>query len=174
MEECNEVNVKELYVIKEDVKGMDLKRLKDDIFTFSYQIYDQMYPDIEVPKNSISVGEIYESKNFFSCQVRFIKNGIIMKCNYVKEDGTFIFEIYEMTHCRHCMRVAYTEEEAGNNIYYHFLSNTDYIDEVKKENLEYLNKQKKELNKQKKKNSKVAALPKRKKIKKVAKGKIKQ
>ena len=163
MEQC-----KEIYVCVENLENINLKKLKDDIFIFSHRIYEQMYPDIEIPKKSISVGEIYESKNFLSCQVRFIKNGTIMKCNYIKEDGTFDFEIYEMTHCRHCARVSYTEEEAEKDVYHYFLYNEDYIDEVKKENLEYLNKQKeKELKKQEKIKRQIIIPTKRKKMQKI-------
>lgn len=130
-----EENLVKVYI--EDPDNINMNKLRDDMYDFAvYSLFRRYYGDEGIPYKSVSVGEIYDSKYSDSCQIRFMKNGLIVKCKYIKEKGLFEFEFYELTHVNHCYRIE--NEESG---YKYFSEFKDYIDEVKQENKDYYEEQ---------------------------------
>lgn len=124
------------------------KILEEDMCRFMWNIiHDNHYVD-EVPNGSVSVGLLYDSKDTKSLQVRFLKNGLIVKCKYIKSTGLFEFEFYELKHVHHCYRIK-SEDEC----WYRLVGDTkDYIEDVNQQNKEYyISQQEKENTKKQKK-----------------------
>jgi hypothetical protein len=97
----------------EDKNNIDDKLMKEDMISFALYIMDKL--DEKVPDNSMSVGNIYDSKKYKNCQIRFIENNIIMRIIYHKDSGNFKYEVYKLQEIYNGQRI---KENPNDEIYY--------------------------------------------------------
>lgn len=57
---------------------------------------ETIYPGIEIPKYSITVGNIYKNKQSMSCQVKLPANNIIVMVKYFCDKKKFECKCYKM------------------------------------------------------------------------------
>lgn len=102
--------------------------LEDKIFCICRMLFEKYRPGEYIPPSSVSIGNIYESTKSKSCQVRFKKNGIIIKVKYSKEDWTFECEVYELTHIKHVYH-GYSIKDSIKTDSATFIEYKDYIED---------------------------------------------
>lgn len=105
-------------------------QIEQTMYTLAYQTYEEYYPDALVAPKSVNVGELYESNNSYSCQIRFTMNGVICKCKFIKDTSEYEIEFYELTHLRKGKSIRHE----GNEMC--FLLTGDNIEERKQKDLE--------------------------------------
>ena len=77
---------------------MTKEEIQDEMYVCAKVQFKYYYPNETILDNSISVGNIYESANGYHCQIRFLKNGVIIKCTYNKKTACYTSDFYELKH----------------------------------------------------------------------------
>lgn len=81
---------------------MTPKELSYAFRTICLCYYTKRYPyDDNILLDSISIGKIYDNPKSINCQIRFLNNGHMFHCSYIKETEEILIDVYKINDVIH-------------------------------------------------------------------------
>lgn len=96
-----------------DITVLDNYDLKDIFMMVALSTFGATYFEEEVPKNSVSIGNIYKNTKNYNCQIKFKDNNAICMCSYDINERKFTCRFYRLESEADCIYGVVNNKETG-------------------------------------------------------------
>lgn len=86
-----------------NITGLSKDELEDIFYNVAIGGFQNIYPEENIPNESVIIGKIYKNKKKYSCQIKLIQNNVICMCSYDLETRRFTNRFYRLESKGDCL-----------------------------------------------------------------------
>lgn len=79
-----------------DLTSLPMYELENVFSSIAINTFEVTYPSEEIKPNTVSIGNVYKNKKYYSCQIKFTENDVICMCNYNVDKHRFTCKFYRL------------------------------------------------------------------------------